>query len=56
MWVSQRIADGSGNILDHDLGVEVNKVIIDLMTFDFDVSLKADGKTLLQQTPQRPRV
>lgn len=52
MWVSQRIADGSGNILYHDLGVEVKKVIIrwaphaDLMTFDF-VSLKADGETLL---------
>lgn len=41
MWVSQRIADGSGNILDHNLGVEVKKVIIrwaphpDPVTFDF---------------------
>lgn len=28
MWVSQRVADGSGNVLDCDLGAEVRKKIV----------------------------
>lgn len=54
MGVSQRVADGSGNILDHDLGgrAEVSRRQIkgaipsDPVALDFDVFI-------LQQAPQR---
>lgn len=28
VWVGQRVADGSGNVLDRDLGAEVRKKIV----------------------------
>lgn len=42
MWVSQRVADGSGNVLDCDLGAEIRRAKImgappsDPLTFGFD--------------------
>lgn len=46
MWVCQRVADGSRNVLDRDLGTEVRRTKIrgappcDLLTLGFDVFTK----------------
>lgn len=46
MWVSQRVADGSGNVLDRDLGAKDRRAIIrgapptDPLTFGFEVFTK----------------
>lgn len=48
MWVGQRVADGSGNVLDRDLGAEVRKKIIRApfhsLTFVFDAFTKSRWK------------